>query len=88
MCYMQGHGVLPSFSLHFIFLAVAATNLDEYDSVWLILSSHGDWAKYSGFQADIIYGEDGTSCPIVDLTREFLGIQKPLVTVVQVRIFA
>jgi hypothetical protein len=76
-----------------VFLAVVngtLADLSLYDSVWLVLSSHGGWHVYPEdkepeFQCDVIHGTDAV-LPIFLLTEPLTRIDKPQVIVVQVRI--
>jgi hypothetical protein len=63
-------------------------DLSFYDSIWLILSSHGDWQIYPDdknpeFQCDVIHGTDA-ALPIFTLTKPLTRTKKPGVMVIQV----
>ncbi|ELU11992.1 hypothetical protein CAPTEDRAFT_220303 [Capitella teleta] len=62
-------------------------NLADFDTVWLVLSSHGDWELFPNsanptHQADVIWGIDDT-VPIHLLTKQLLKTGKPCAIVSQ-----
>ncbi|ELU08330.1 hypothetical protein CAPTEDRAFT_195117 [Capitella teleta] len=62
-------------------------NLADFDTVWLVLSSHGDWELFPNsdnptHQADVIWGTDDT-VPIHLLTKQLQKTGKPCAIVSQ-----
>ncbi|ELU03115.1 hypothetical protein CAPTEDRAFT_198299 [Capitella teleta] len=62
-------------------------NLADFDNVWLVLSSHGDWETFPNndkptHQADVIWGTDDT-VPIHLLTKQLQKTGKPCAIVSQ-----